>query len=103
MQTIGSQRLWSYTHHGELAERRSPEIRRDQACRVQNFMELATKIAALQFKNPDFVLLFRGQSRDYMRRKSSGTQYTSLAPSLFGYLLVAMNCVIVSNYLNNRT
>jgi hypothetical protein len=42
-------------------------------------MDLATKVAELQFKNRDFVLLFRGQPADYLNKQSN----TSLRPSLF--------------------
>ncbi len=41
-------------------------------------MDLATKVAELQFRNRDFVLMFRGQSGDYKNR----LRYTSLKPTL---------------------
>ncbi|PJI53862.1 hypothetical protein CTI14_22555 [Methylobacterium radiotolerans] len=41
-------------------------------------MELATKVAELQFRNRDFVLMFRGQAGDYQNKSG----YTSLKPSL---------------------
>jgi hypothetical protein len=42
-------------------------------------MELAKKVASLQFKNPEHVLLFRGQSKDHLNQKKN----TTLKPSLF--------------------
>src|SRR5258706_8270901 len=41
-------------------------------------MDLATKVAELQFRNRDFVLMFRGQAGDYKNR----LRYTSIKPSL---------------------
>ncbi|MCR9062045.1 MAG: FRG domain-containing protein [Rhodobacteraceae bacterium] len=37
-----------------------------------NYLELADRVAAIQFHNPDYVLLYRGQPKDY-RRKSNTT------------------------------
>jgi hypothetical protein len=42
-------------------------------------MDLATKVAQLQFMNRDYVLLFRGQNADYKNTQGN----TSLKPSLF--------------------
>ena len=41
-------------------------------------MDLATKVAELQFRNPDFVLMFRGQSTDYLNSKGNSTIKASL-------------------------
>jgi hypothetical protein len=41
-------------------------------------MDLATKVAELQFRNRDFVLMFRGQHGDYRNRSG----YTSIKSSL---------------------
>jgi hypothetical protein len=46
---------------------------------VSNYRELARKIAELQFRNPEFVLLFRGQPDDYPTTKKG----SSIKPSLF--------------------
>ncbi len=46
---------------------------------VRSYLDLATKVAELQFRNRDFVLLFRGQNGDHRNSKSN----TTLKPSLF--------------------
>ena len=38
-------------------------IRRYGACNVISFLDLAEKVAHLQFKNPNYVMLFRGQKK----------------------------------------
>ncbi|HRK20472.1 MAG TPA: FRG domain-containing protein [Fimbriimonadaceae bacterium] len=53
-------------------------IRAGRAHRVDSFLELARKIAALQYKNPQYVLLFRGQAKDYKNQKGN----SSLKPCL---------------------
>lgn len=77
MELIGSQRIWTFEAGGSKT---SPStvtaIRKARATPVANFMELATKVAELQYQNRDFVLLFRGQSGDY-RNKAGNTSLKS--------------------------
>jgi hypothetical protein len=81
MNTIGENTLWSfYKPQDEAEEITTPTIvRRAKGHHVTSFMDLATKIAELQFRNPDFVLMFRGQNGDH--RNSKGN--TTIKPSLF--------------------
>jgi hypothetical protein len=53
-------------------------VRKAQAHEVPNYWTLAKKVAALQFYNRDFVLLFRGQAADYRNKQGN----TSIKPSL---------------------
>lgn len=80
MQTIGEQELWSF-FDGSLEARRAKAtaVRQGTGHRVRTYLELATKVAELQFRNPDYVLLFRGQTGDYRNAKKN----TTLKPSLF--------------------
>jgi hypothetical protein len=80
MQTIGEQELWSFFGDSPEARRaKATAVRQGAGCRVSSFLELATKVAELQFRNRDYVLLFRGQSGDYRNSKKN----TTLKPSLF--------------------
>lgn len=80
MQTIGEQELWSfYDDYLEARRAKATAVRQGTGHRVKTFLELATKIAELQFRNPDYVLLFRGQTGDYRNSKKN----TTLKPSLF--------------------
>jgi hypothetical protein len=79
MEIIGEQKIWSFA---ERAKRARPatcgEVRKGVAHKVRSFMDLATKVAELQFRNRDHVLLFRGQKGDHKNDKGN----TSLKPSL---------------------
>jgi hypothetical protein len=80
METIGNQQLWSWLDGSEKAEVTSnTRVRAGKGCLVHNYLDLAKKIAELQYRNRDYVLLFRGQSNDYKNRKSN----SSLRPSMF--------------------
>lgn len=82
MQTIGEQELWSF-YSGDSPEaqraKTSSVVRQGPGYRVRTFLELATRVAELQFRNRDYVLLFRGQTGDYRNTKHN----TTLKPSLF--------------------
>lgn len=79
METIGSGELWSF-----IDGRDSPntltngEVRRNAAVRVDSYVDLATKVAELQFRNRNHVLMFRGQTGDHKNRAGR----TSLQPGI---------------------
>lgn len=80
METIGNQKIWSF--FDDSADSRpasNTAIRSNSGHTVGRFVELASKIAELQFRNRDYVLLFRGQRSDYLNRDGN----SSLKPSLF--------------------
>ena len=80
MDTIGSQKIWSYfDREPECRIAGNAAIREGRGHRVKNYLELASKIADLQFRNHDHVLLFRGQGGDYRNRRGN----SSLKPTLF--------------------
>jgi hypothetical protein len=78
VEVIGEQKIWTYSGDEAFPEQgKCAAVRNGAGRTVKNFMELATRIAELQFLNRDFVLLFRGQSRDF--KDENGT---SLKPSI---------------------
>lgn len=80
METIGKQELWSFLEGSQNATKaKSIEVRRDPGHQVKSFLELATKIAELHFRNRDHVLIYRGQPEDYRNKN----KYTTLKPTLF--------------------
>jgi hypothetical protein len=80
METIGQQKLWTFLSSSpEAQSAKCADVRRDGGHGVRSFIELATKVAELQFRNRDYVLLYRGQTADH--RNSKGN--TSLKPSIF--------------------
>ncbi len=63
----------------EIQPVKSTHVRHDSGLAVEGFSELVEKVAELSYRNPDFVLFFRGQSQDWKNRKGNST----LKPSLF--------------------
>src|SRR5690242_11176655 len=79
MQLLGRD-IWSFTGHSpELKRYPQRDVRALPPARVDTFQELATRVAALSFRNPEYVLFFRGQARDY----SNSAGLSSLYPSIF--------------------
>lgn len=77
---IGKQDLWTFKDEGIQAECSSNYlVRKSRGHLVGNYEELARKVAELQFRNRDFVLLFRGQSEDFKDTKGGST----LLPTIF--------------------
>ncbi|MGY4154937.1 MULTISPECIES: FRG domain-containing protein [unclassified Bradyrhizobium] len=79
METIGSQKIWSFFDRRGCQVARNSAVRQGPGHRVGSYLELATKIAELQFLNRDHVLLFRGQGADHRNIKNN----SSLKPTLF--------------------
>lgn len=80
METIGETKTWSFFDSFNTSrEARCIKIRKSPGHPVSSFLDLATKVAELQFMNRDYVLLFRGQRTDHRNKKG----ITSLKPSLF--------------------
>ncbi|WP_193368043.1 FRG domain-containing protein [Pelagibius marinus] len=80
MEKIGTQKIWSY-YDGVGAARPASNhtIRGGPGHVVGTYFQLANKVAELQFRNRDHVLLFRGQKRDHLTTKKN----SSLKASLF--------------------
>ena len=58
------------------------EVLRNEAESVASFEELFDKIARLAFANPNILLFYRGQSKDYTIG-SGGNERTSLLPTIY--------------------
>lgn len=80
MKTIGKSKLLNIPHGGQVpVESTCKQIRRSDAILVRNYLELADKIAEVQYLNPEYVLVFRGQRADY--RDEDGL--SSIRPGIF--------------------
>lgn len=78
METIGTQRVRSYGKNLAIESLSCDAIRLGEATPVTDFRDLACKVAEIQFRNRDFVFLFRGQSGDYRNAKKR----TSIRPTI---------------------
>jgi hypothetical protein len=80
METIGKQKIWSFLDRAKDCRiTTNTAIREGRGHKVGSYLELARKIAELQFLNRDHVLLFRGQGGDHRNTKGN----SSLKPTLF--------------------
>jgi hypothetical protein len=80
MERLGNSKIWSFLDGSAGIEAVSNSaIRQGNGRYVVNYLELAAKIAELQFRNPSHVLFFRGQSADHKSVKG----YSSLKSSIF--------------------
>ena len=70
MDIIGSQTIWAFSSEAEINSLTCSAIRKRPAHRVRSYMDLATKVAELQFRNRDFVLMFRGQAGEYKNART---------------------------------
>lgn len=85
MDIIGESKIWSYSARERAAKiTRCVDVRRNPGHRVENYMELATKLADLQFRNREYVLLFRGQARDFRNQDGESTLKPSILRSKTG-------------------
>jgi hypothetical protein len=87
VEVIAERGLWSFLSSnaaGWLVETDDPQpvrsfqIRKDPGVIVQSYIDLVQKVATVQYYNPDYVFLFRGQCRDYLRGSAS-----TLKPPIF--------------------
>lgn len=80
METIGVQEIWSFYDGSRTAKPAgNTAIRSAPGHQVRSYLDLAIKIAELQFRNQDYVLFFRGQNADHHNAQRN----TSLKPTLF--------------------
>src|SRR5688500_16863944 len=85
MRKIGTSEIRSYFDESTgIRKATIDEIRKGPGHKVHNYVELDRKVAELQFRNPEHVLLFRGQDNYYQFvSPKKGPRYSSLKPSLF--------------------
>jgi hypothetical protein len=82
METIGQQKLWTFNVSGKIELMDAVTVRKEAALHVFGFQDLALRVCELQFRNRDFVLLFRGQKSDYKNKAAETTiRPTLLRPS----------------------
>jgi FRG domain len=79
METLGVATIYSFMDGTtEAAETTNSQIRKGLGFKVNSYLDLAAKIAELQYRNRDHVLLFRGQAKDYRTPKGSTTLRASI-------------------------
>src|SRR5688572_6693298 len=85
METVGSTTMFSFLDGDRDARSvRNAQVRHGRGCLVNSYLDLAKKVAELQFRNRDLVLLFRGQPADHLNGQRNSTLKASLLRSTPG-------------------
>ncbi len=72
METLGSRKITSLLESSaSFHSVTNHEIRSDRGALIRDYPELVEKVAQLSFFNPEHVLLFRGQRRDWFNRRGN--------------------------------
>lgn len=80
MQTIGKEELAGlHPTTGHKIAISNSHVRKSEPIQVGSYLELANKVAEVQYLNPQYVVLFRGQSSDHLDSQDKST----LRPSIF--------------------
>lgn len=80
MEKIGEKKIWSYYDDCEKVQsvKKTSEIRGGKGHKVTSYIELAKKIAELQYLNRDHLLMFRGQAKDHKTSKNNTMMKASI-------------------------
>lgn len=80
MRDLSQETVWTFTEQSQAGVWGKCQLRKDPGIFVSSYMDLASKVAALQFHNPNFVLMFRGQPKDYRLKENENS---TIRPSIF--------------------
>lgn len=69
----------TFSDTGRITTRQQHEVRASRGILVPSFAELVERVAELSFHNPEHILMYRGQPRDFSER---GVR-SALLPSIF--------------------
>jgi hypothetical protein len=79
--------IWSFiAGQRKIQKTKVSVVRRDRGQPVRTFAELVERVAQLSFRNPEFVLFYRGQARDFSNRAGASSLYPAIFRSHTSYL-----------------
>ena len=79
MRSFFTKELWCHLSLNGGLRYTNTDIRKSVPLRVAHFRDLVTSVARIASHNPDYVLYFRGQAKDYM----TGSGMSSVYPSIY--------------------
>lgn len=81
MRQLGKANIYSYYNDDqrEASDADQNDVRRGAGHMVADYAELLAKLAEIHYLNPDYVIMLRGQGRDYRH----GRGHSFLKPSIF--------------------
>lgn len=79
--------IWSFlTNQRKIQKTEVELVRKDRGQRVRTFADLVLQVAELSFRNPEFVLFFRGQAKDFSNRVGVSSLYPAIFRDRKNYL-----------------
>jgi hypothetical protein len=79
--------IWSFlAGQRTIQKTKVSVVRKDRGQLVRTFAELVERVAQLSFRNPEFVLFYRGQAKDFCNRVGASSLYPSIFRSNSSYL-----------------
>lgn len=78
MEPIGVRRIHIRSADGNIQHTTSGSVRKNPTHEVHDYLELSEHISQIQFDNPQYLFLFRGQGQEYFRINA-----TTIKPSIF--------------------
>jgi len=99
MRSLSKEEVWTYTDKQPDGGWDRCKLRQSHGIEVSDYIDLATKVAAIQFHNPNFYFLFRGQQIDHRLREN---QNSTIRPSIFRrdeeHNVLHWNALVASRY-----
>lgn len=77
MERIGRKQLWGFVGDNDIDVVEQEDVAAGEGKVVHDYNDLIRTLAKIQYHNPNFVLMLRGQTRDYKARRK-----TILKPSI---------------------
>lgn len=79
--------IWSFlAGQRTIQKTKVSVVRRDRGQLVRTFAELVERVAQLSFRNPEFVLFYRGQAKDFSNRAGASSLYPAIFRTHTNYL-----------------
>jgi len=75
--------VWAFRNANGGERRSVRDILEGPHTRVRSFSQLVRRVAELSYHNPEHVLFYRGQPREYTKKAKDGTKVPSFYPTIF--------------------
>jgi hypothetical protein len=76
-------KVWSHLNPADNEKKYISDILESEPKEISSFRDLVKQIAEISYHNPEYVLFFRGQLRDYKKNLRNKGQASSFYPSIY--------------------
>lgn len=82
MRDLSQDKVWSFSEKMPEGGWGKCQVRKYAGTKVTDYIDLVSKVASIQFHNPNFLLLFRGQKADH-RLDNTRKRNSTIRPGIF--------------------